>query len=322
MTTTSPEKPHLLITAPVMPAIMDALPAAFTTHRWWEMREQDTFVATTGRSVVAMATSNTFPMTDAFMARFPALRQVSSFGVGYDSVDAAAAARRGIVVTNTPDVLNEEVADTALGLILCTMREFPRADAYLRAGRWLDKPYPLTGTLRDRRVGILGLGRIGKAIARRLDAFGVPVSYHGRTPQPDVPYPYHASLLAMARDVNMIVVVAPGGAATNRIVNADVLTALGPDGVLINVGRGSVVDEEALVNALRTGTIRAAGLDVFEDEPRVPQALVDMPQVVLFPHVGSGSHHTRAAMAKLVVDNLLAFAAGRKALTPVPETST
>jgi lactate dehydrogenase-like 2-hydroxyacid dehydrogenase len=259
-------------------------------------------------------------MTDGFMARFPGLKQVSSFGVGYDSVDAAAAARRAIVVTNTPDVLNEEVADTALGLILCTMREFPRADAYLRAGKWLEKPYPLTGTLRDRRVGILGLGRIGRAIARRLEAFGVPVVYHGRSAQPDVSYRYYASLTAMARDVNMIVVVAPGGAATHRIVNAGVLAALGPDGVLINVGRGSVVDEQALVAALSSGTIRAAGLDVFEDEPRVPQALIDMPQAVLFPHVGSGSHHTRAAMAQLMIDNLLAFAAGRKALTPVPET--
>ena len=200
------------------------------------------------------------------------------------------------------------------------MSDLPQADRYLRAGKWLDRPYPLTTTLRDRKAGILGLGRIGKAIARRLEAFNVPVVYHGRSEQNDVPYRYYSSLLEMARDINVLIIVAPGGPATHRIVNREVLEALGPDGVLINVGRGSVVDEAALVEALRTRTILTAGLDVFEDEPRVPQELIAMEHVVLFPHIGSASVYTRNAMGQLVVDNLLSWAGGKGPLTPVDET--
>lgn len=314
------EKPHLVVTAPIMPMIMDALPAAYTVHKLFELADKDAFFATVGPKVKAAATSNNFPLNDAFLAKLPNLKIVGSFGVGYDAVDTVAVAKRGVCVTNTPDVLNEEVADTCLGLILCTMREFPQNDRYLRAGKWLEKPYPLTGTLRDRVVGILGLGRIGKAIARRLDAFGVPVVYHGRTEQTDVPYRYYPTLLGMAEAVNMLVVVAPGGPTTNKMVDAAVLKALGSDGVVINVGRGSVIDEKALVEALATKTIRSAGLDVFEDEPKVPAELIAMDHVVLFPHVGSGSVHTRRLMAQVVIDNLMAFAAGKPPLTPIAET--
>lgn len=313
-------KPDLLMTGPMMQTIQDQLAQRFTLHKLWEATDKEAFLRHLAPSVAAFASGSHVPCDPALMGRFPGLKIVSSFGVGYDHVDAAWAGQNGIVVTNTPDVLNEEVADTALGLLLCTMRQFPQTDRYLRAGKWLEKPYPLTGTLRDRKVGILGLGRIGKAIARRLEAFNLPVVYHGRSAQPDVAYRYYPSLVEMARDVNVLMIVAPGGAATNKIVNREVLEALGPDGVVINVGRGTVVDEAALVEALRNKTILSAGLDVFEDEPRVPAELMAMDHVVLFPHVGSASVHTRNAMAQLVVDNLVAWANGKGPLTPVAET--
>jgi lactate dehydrogenase-like 2-hydroxyacid dehydrogenase len=257
----------------------------------------------------------------AFMARFPKLEIVSTFGVGYDHIDAAWAGRHGIVVTNTPDVLTEEVADTALGLLLCTLRELPQAERHLRAGKWPERPYPLSkATLRNRTVGVVGMGRIGKAIARRLVAFGAPVFYHARRRQPDVPYRHYPDLVAMARDVDTLIVIVPGGPATRHMINAEVLRALGPDGVLINVARGSVVDEPALIKALQDGTIASAGLDVFANEPAVPQELIAMEHVVLLPHIASASVHTREKMDQLVVDNLLSWFAGRGPLTPVAET--
>jgi lactate dehydrogenase-like 2-hydroxyacid dehydrogenase len=254
-----------------------------------------------------------------FVELFPRLEVVSSFGVGYDHVDAATLAKRGIVVTYTPDVLTDEVADLALGLLIAAARQLPQADRYLRAGQWLQRPYPLTATLRGRKVGILGLGRIGKAIARRLEACGLQIEYHGRRPQPDIAYRYHPTLLGLARSCDVLMIAASGGAETRHIVNQEVLEALGPDGILVNVGRGSVVDEPALVAALRDKKILCAGLDVFEDEPRVPAELMAMEHVVLLPHVGSASAHTRNAMGQLVVDNLVSWFGARGALTPVPE---
>ncbi|MGL4291453.1 MAG: 2-hydroxyacid dehydrogenase [Phreatobacter sp.] len=313
-------KPDLLMTGPMMPLVQEGLAQRFTVHKLWEAADKEAMLKEVAPSVVAIATGNHSPTDAALMSRLPQLKIIGSFGVGYDAVDAAWAGQHGIVVTNTPDVLNEEVADTALGLLLSTVREFPQNDRYVRAGKWLEKSYPLTGTLRDRKVGILGLGRIGKAIARRLDAFGVPVVYHGRSEQKDVAYRYYPTLVGMAQDVNVLLIVAPGGEATNKIVNAEVLAALGSDGVLINVGRGSVVDEAALIAALKAKTIKSAGLDVFEDEPRVPAELIAMDHIVLFPHVGSGSVHTRRAMAQLVVDNLVSFVDGKGPLTPVAET--
>ena len=254
-----------------------------------------------------------------FVELFPRLEIVSSFGVGYDHVDATTLARRGIVVTHTPDVLTGEVADLALGLLIATVRQLPQVDRYLRAGQWLERPYPLTATLRGRKVGILGLGRIGKAIAKRLEACELEIEYHGRKPQPEVAYRYHPTLLGLAQSCDVLMVVASGGAETRHIVNREVLEALGPDGIVINVGRGSVVDESALVAALRDKKILSAGLDVFEDEPRVPAELVAMEHVVLLPHVGSASVHTRNAMGQLVVDNLVSWFGGQGAVTPVPE---
>lgn len=257
----------------------------------------------------------------AFMDALPKLEIIANFGVGYDGVDAEHAAKKGIMVTHTPDVLNEEVADVAVGLLINTVRELPKAEAWLRAGKWESEgPYRVTPmTLRGRSVGIFGLGRIGRAIARRLEAFGLSVSYHNRRPVEDVPYHYYSSLPELAQAIDTLVCVAPGGPQTERAVNMDVLRALGPDGVLVNVGRGSTVDEEALATALADGTIRAAGLDVFANEPRVPAALLERDNASLLPHAASASQHTRKAMADLVVDNLVSWFAEGRALTPVPE---
>jgi lactate dehydrogenase-like 2-hydroxyacid dehydrogenase len=201
------------------------------------------------------------------------------------------------------------------------VREFPQAERYLRAGKWLQKAYPLTkATLRNRTVGMVGMGAIGQAIARRLDAFGVPVVYHTRRPRPGLAYRHYPELLHMARDVDTLMVIVPGGAETANIINAAVLDALGPNGVLINMARGSVVDEPALIKALAEKRIMAAGLDVFAKEPEVPKALIEMENVVLFPHLGSGSVHTRERMDQLVVDNIAAWAADKPPLTPVAET--
>jgi lactate dehydrogenase-like 2-hydroxyacid dehydrogenase len=256
------------------------------------------------------------------MARFPKLKIVGNFGVGYDSVDAAAAARRGVVVTNTPDVLTEEVADTTFGLLLRTARELYEAEKWLRDGHWAKQgDYRLTAaSLRDRSVGIVGLGRIGKAIARRCEAFRIPISYFGRKQQPGVSYRFYNNLVSMARDVDTLIVVTPGGPETQNLINAAVLEALGPRGILINMSRGSVVDEPALIAALKARKIQAAGLDVYLGEPKIDPAFLELDNVALFPHVGSGSIHTRNAMGQLVVDNLAAFAEGKPPKTPVPET--
>jgi lactate dehydrogenase-like 2-hydroxyacid dehydrogenase len=259
----------------------------------------------------------------AFIDALPNLEIIANFGVGYDAVDARHAAAKGVIVTNTPDVLTEEVADTALGLLINTVRELPRAENWLRQGRWVKEgPYPLTkATLRGRRAGIFGMGRIGLAIARRLEAFGLSIAYHNRRRVAELPYEYHPTLLGLASAVDTLISVAPGGAATDKAVNAEVLKALGPDGVFVNIGRGSTVDQEALIEALAAGYIRAAGLDVFAEEPNMPQALIDLPNATLLPHVGSASVHTRNAMADLVVDNLVAWFSTGKALTPVPEAA-
>ncbi|PWL17198.1 2-hydroxyacid dehydrogenase [Falsochrobactrum shanghaiense] len=253
----------------------------------------------------------------------PNLEIVGNFGVGYDAVDVKHASANNIMITNTPDVLTEEVADTAIGLLIDTVRELSQSQLYLREGRWAKEgAYPLSKlSLRDRKVGIFGLGRIGKAVARRIEAFGLPIAYHNRRKVADVSYEYYPSLPELAAAVDTLILVAPGGAETANAVNAQVLKALGPDGVLINVGRGTLVDETALAEALENGTIAAAGLDVFADEPHVSQALLDAPNTVLLPHIASASHKTRQAMADLVIDNLISWFDTGKALTPVPETA-
>jgi len=305
------------------PIIEDALEkAGFTLHRAFAAADQEAFISSIAPDVRAIAAvAGHGPVNGAIMSKFPKLEIVSSFGVGYDHIDAKWAGAHGIIVTNTPDVLNEEVADTALGLLLATVRQLPQAERYLRSGQWEKHggDYQLTPSLRDRTVGIVGMGRIGKAIARRLEAMKVPVVYHSRRPA-DVTYKHYPNLVEMARAVDVLLAITPGGAATRNLINADVLAALGSDGILINMARGSVVDEAALIEALKEKTILSAGLDVFANEPRVPRELMDMDHVVLLPHVGSGSHATRRAMDELVANNIIAWFAGKGPITPVPET--
>jgi lactate dehydrogenase-like 2-hydroxyacid dehydrogenase len=316
------EKPDVLLVGARKPVLIKGLEPKVTLHDYLGAKDRDAFVASVGDKIRAIAIAYTANKVDAaFLQKFPKLEQISSFGVGYDHIDAKWAGEHGIIVTNTPEVLNEEVADTALGLLLCTVREFPQAERYLRAGKWVEAQYPLSkATLRNRTVGIVGMGRIGKAIAKRLDAFGVPVVYHSRNPQSGVDYKYYPKLLDMARDIDTLMVIVPGGAATQNLINAEVFKALGPQGIVINMARGSVIDEPALIEALKNRTIYSAGLDVFVKEPVVPRELLEMDHVVLFPHLGSSTEVTRAAMDQLVVDNILAWAAGKPPLTPVSET--
>ena len=311
----------ILMTAPMMPIVIEALDKAFTLHRLWEQSDQEAFLKDVGPRIRGIATSTLYGRLEAsLLDRLPKAEIISSFGVGYDNVDAVEAGKRGIVVTNTPGVLDDEVADLAIGLLLATLRKIPQADRYLREGKWLKAPFPLSATLREKKVGIVGLGRIGKAIARRLAGFDVRIAYHGRTQQDDVAFTYHPTIVGLAEASDILIVITPGGASTKHLINAEVLKALGSNGVLINVARGSVVDEQALIQALKSGTILSAGLDVYDDEPRVPQELIDLEHVVLLPHIASGSVHTRNAMGKLVADNLISWFDGKGPLTPVAET--
>jgi lactate dehydrogenase-like 2-hydroxyacid dehydrogenase len=316
------DKLDVLFIGAKKPVIVDGLSPAFNLHFAADAKDHEAFLSGLAQRVRAFAVSVSSEIVDgSLMARFPKLEIVSTFAVGYDHVNAKWAGEHGIVVTNTPGVLTEEVADTALGLLLCTVREFPQAERYLRAGRWLQKGYRLTpATLRNRTVGLVGMGAIGQAIARRLEACKVPVAYHSRWPRADVPYRHYPDLIAMARDVDILLVIVPGGPSTQNMINAHVLDALGPDGIFINMARGSVVDEPALIKALQEKRILSAGLDVYANEPQVPKELIEMENVVLFPHLGSASEATRRAMDQLVVDNLLAWGAGKPPLTPVPET--
>jgi lactate dehydrogenase-like 2-hydroxyacid dehydrogenase len=315
-------KPDVLLVGDKKPVLMKGLEPNVTLHHWLDAKDKEAYVREIGARIKAIAIAYTANKVDAkFLQQFPNLEQVSSFGVGYDHIDAKWAGEHGIIVTNTPDVLNEEVADTSIGLLLCAIREFPQADRFVRAGKWRQGHYPLArATLRDRTVGMVGMGRIGKAIVKRLDAFGIPVVYHSRNPQAGVVYRHYPRLVDMARDVDTLMVIVPGGASTRNMINAEVLKALGPRGIVINMARGSVIDEPALISALKSKTIFSAGLDVFANEPQVPAELIAMENVVLLPHVGSGSVHTRKAMDQLVVDNVLAWTNGKPPLTPVAET--
>ena len=304
-----------------MSLVDDLIAEKLPLHRLWLEAEPDAWLAKWGPRLRAVASNgHQFPIGPDFMRRLPHLEIVASFGVGYEHIDAKWAGEHGIVVTNTPGVLDDEVADVAIALTLMAVRRLPQAERFLRAGDWAEHAFPLTASLSGRTMGIVGLGRIGKAIAKRAESFGLTIVYHGRRAQPDVPYRYYPTLIEMAQASDILMVAAPGGAETRRMVGAEVLGALGPDGVLVNIARGTLVDEAALIEALRTGAILAAGLDVFENEPHVPPELLALDNAVLLPHVGSASVKTRRAMAQCVVDNLLAWSEGRPPLTPVPET--
>jgi lactate dehydrogenase-like 2-hydroxyacid dehydrogenase len=311
----------VLLPAEGMGLIGEMIAERLPLHRLWREADPGAWLAEWGPRIRALAMAGAHaPIDDAYMQGLPNLEIISSFGVGYDHIDVRAAARRGIIVTNTPGVLDDEVADTALGLMIMAVRRLPQAERYLRSGQWLEGAFPLTPSLRGRITGIVGLGRIGKAIATRVSAFGLTVVYHGRNPQADVAYRYFPSLVDLAKACDILIVVAPGGPGTRHMINDEVLEALGPDGVLVNISRGSLVDERALIEALRTGKILAAGLDVFENEPSVPDELIALDNAVLLPHVGSASVRTRRAMAERVVANLFAWADGKPPLTPVAET--
>ena len=309
---------HMGIPKPVLDRGVDAV---FTSHRLPSGTDAAAIPLEVSAQIRAIAAGGGHDAIDAaLMNRLPKLEFIASFGVGYDHIDVREAARRGIAVAHTPGVLTDEVADLAIGLLLATIRRIPQADRFVRSNLWSKGAFPLSSTLRDRRVGILGLGRIGKAIGRRLEGFDVSISYCGRTQQPDVAYPYFSDITAMAKHVDTLVIAAPGGPSTDRLIDGAVLVALGANGVLVNVGRGNIVDEAALTAALSNGTILAAGLDVFEHEPAVPPALLALDNVVVLPHIASGSVHTRDAMAQLVVDNLTSWFDGSGPLSPVPET--
>ena len=310
---------HVLSMGEMMPAAEAALAERFHVHST-RSRPLAEIVAQQGAQIRAIATRGRQSTDAALIRDLPALEIIASFAVGYDAIDVDAAKRRGIVVTNTPDVLNEEMADYTVGLLLATLRQYPQADRFVRSGAWSQGAFRLTASLRDKTIGFAGMGRIAQAVVRRLRAFGVPMAYWSRAPRPEVDLPFHASLIELAAAVDVLIVLLPGGAATRHAIDANALAALGPRGVLINVARGSVVDEAALVHALQAGAIAGAGLDVFADEPRVPAELLALDTVVLAPHAGTGTAHTRGLMIDLGVRNLESWFAGRGPITPTPET--
>ena len=312
-------RPHILTVAKLSPLLMEQLNAVYSVHDRLHETDPAGF-AEVAPLIRGIAGGGESIVSRQLMAQLPALEIVSIMGVGYDGVDVAAALERRIPVTHTPNVLNDEVADLAFGLMLGVARQIPQADRYVRQGRWArDGVMPLARKVSGARMGIVGLGRIGLAIAKRAEAFGMAVAYTARGAKPGVAYTFYPTAAALAAQVDFLIVITPGGAGTRHLINAEVLQALGPGGYLINVARGSVVDEVALIDALQKGVIAGAGLDVFEKEPHVPEAFWAMDNVVLTPHIGSATRQTRQAMADLVAANLQAHFAGLSLLSAVPE---
>jgi hydroxypyruvate reductase len=311
-------RPEVLTASKLSPLYLPQLEAAYTVHDCLHETDPAAF-ATVAPRIRAIAASGESKVPASLIEQLPALELIAVMGVGYDGVDVAAAKARGAKVTHTPNVLNDDVADLAIGLMLCASRQLPAADRFVRAGHWPQGNMPLARKMSGARLGIVGMGRIGQAIAQRALAFNMSVAYTARSQKPALPYRYFPSALALAAAVDFLVVITPGGAATRHMIDATVLKALGPKGFLVNVARGSVVDEQALIEAIESGAIAGAGLDVFENEPQVPQRLLDLHKVVLTPHIGSATHATRQAMADLAAGNLAAHFAGLALLTPVPE---
>jgi hydroxypyruvate reductase len=308
----------ILVTAPLPPFLYEPLKADYRCHDYFAAGDKAALLAAEGARIRGLVQGGGTVTPAALLDALPSLEIISVFGVGYDGVPVDYCRGRGIKVTHTPDVLTDDVADVAVALVMMTGRGFVRLNRFVHAGGWLKQGPELTTKLGGRTVGILGLGRIGKAIAQRVSAMGMQVAYTGRKPQ-DVPYRFVASLKELAAAVDFLVVACPGGAETKDIVDAGVLAALGKKGTIVNIARGSIIDEPALVAALANGTIGGAGLDVFADEPKIPQALFAMDNVVLLPHVGSATHETRKAMGDLCKANLDAWVAGKPVLTLIPE---
>ena len=311
-------KPDVLTVARLPPFLMQPLQAAYAVHDRLHETDPAAFAAVAPR-IRAIVASGESVVGAGLIAQLPALEIISVMGVGYDGIDVAAAKARGVVVTHTPGVLNDDVADLAIALMLAWARQVARADRFVRAGQWPAGPLPFGHKVSGARIGIVGMGRIGKAIAQRAAAFGMHIAYTARSAKADVPHRFLPTAAALAAQSDFLVVITPGGAGTRKLIDAQVLAALGPQGCLVNVARGSVVDETALIAALQAGTIAGAALDVFENEPNVPQALCEMDNVVLTPHIGSSTAQTRRAMADLAFDNLNAQLTGQALLTPVPE---
>ena len=308
----------IIVTAPLPPFLYEPLKADYRCHDYYTASHKPGLLAAEGGRIRGLVQGGGTSTPASLLDELPKLEIISVFGVGYDGVPVDYCRKRGIKVTNTPDVLTDDVADVAVGLVMMTGRGFVRLNRFLHAGEWLKKGPELTTKLSGKKVGILGLGRIGKAIATRLSALGMQIAYTGRNKQ-DVPYKYFPDLKALAADSDFLVVASPGGAETKNMVNAEVLAALGKKGTLVNIARGSIVDEPALVAALGKGTIKSAGLDVFADEPNIPQPLLAMDNVVLLPHVGSATRETRQAMADLCKANLDAWFAGKALPALIPE---
>lgn len=310
-------KPELVVAPRLYQPVMTRLESEFTIHPLWEAKDPLAFLAPLGDRVRGLASFTGYPVPAGLIAAMPKLEIIASMSVGTDHIDLAAARARGIAVTNAPDVLTDCVADLGMGLVINLARNLVAAERFVRAGKWRQGLFPLATKLGGATMGIVGLGRIGKAVAKRAEAFGMRVVYFGRRPQPGIAYDFYDDLAAMARDSDYLMLTCPGGAATRHLVDGRILAALGPEGMLINIARGSVVDEAALIAALTSGQIKGAALDVYADEPRVPEALIALDNVVLAPHIASATHATRAAMGNLMVDNLLAHFAGKPLLTPV-----
>jgi len=311
-------KPEIILTAKGHAGTQATLQQEFSCHLLHEARDRNAFLAEHAPSVRGLATFGPLSVDGKLMDALPKLEIIANFGVGVDAINLADAKQRGIIVTNTPDVLNEAVADTALALILNTVRGFPDAERYLRAGHWAARgPYPLTVDVGGKTLGILGLGRIGEAIAKRAAMCGMKIRYHNRNRKPDLPYPYDPDPVALAANCDVLMVVTPGGPETNKLVDAKVLDALGPKGYVVNIARGSVVDEPVLLRYLQDKRIAGAGLDVFVDEPHVPPGFFGLANCVLFPHVGSATAETRKAMGDLQIENLRLHFAGKPVRTRV-----
>lgn len=310
-------KPEIIITAKGHAGTMATLQSEFNTHLLSDAADPNAFLKQHAPAVRGLATFGPMPVDGTLMDALPRLEIISNFGVGVDAINLADARQRKIIVTNTPDVLNDCVADTALALVMNALRKFPQSEAYLRAGHWASRgPYPLATSLGGKTLGILGLGRIGEAIARRAIACGMKIRYHNRNKK-DVPYPYDPDPVTLAKNSDVLMVVTPASAETNRMVGAKILDALGPDGYLVNIARGSIVDEPVLLRYLQQKKIAGAGLDVFADEPRVPPEFFTLDNAVLFPHAGSATVETRKAMGDLQIENLRRHFAGKPVLTRV-----
>jgi lactate dehydrogenase-like 2-hydroxyacid dehydrogenase len=310
-------KPEIIITARGHADTMATLQAEFMAHLLHEAPDKNAFFRQHAPSVRGLATFGPMAVDGKVMDQLPKLEIIANFGVGVDAINLDDAKQRGIIVTNTPDVLNETVADTAMALILNTVRRFPQSEQHLRGGHWAARgPYPLTTDIGGKTLGVLGLGRIGEAIARRAQTFGMKIRYHNRR-RKDSPYPYDPDPATLAKNSNVLLVVTPGGPETHKLINAKVLDALGPRGFLVNIARGSVVDEPVLLRYLQEKKIAGAGLDVFVDEPRVPPEFFTLENAVLFPHVGSATVETRKAMGDLQIENLRLHFAGKPVKTRV-----